>query len=150
MTVGLVFTTARAFVLGASPDSWHASDVILTLVTGGLVQVILGSWTQLLPTIGPGTPEQHARQRAVLAFAGRSRLLAYNAALIGLILVPVLGEPAMAAFASLASAVALFSVGLFAAAVGIGLGSSLKQGRSDGRVAPRGPVDRLQRRADSC
>jgi hypothetical protein len=52
------------------------------LAVGWIVQVLLASWTHLLPSIGPGTPVQHGRQREILGRAATPRLLALNAGVL--------------------------------------------------------------------
>ncbi len=48
------------------------------LTIGWIVQVLLASWTHLLPSIGPGTPVQHGLQRTILGRFATPRLLALN------------------------------------------------------------------------
>ena len=45
---------------------------------GWVIQAMIGSWSQLIPAIGPGGPEAHARQRITLGRAGTARLVALN------------------------------------------------------------------------
>ncbi len=72
MAAGLV-------VLGdASAGSWSTPLVIAPLAIGWIVQVIVASWTHLLPSVGPGGPVEHARQRVVLGRLATLRLVGLN------------------------------------------------------------------------
>jgi len=79
--VGLSLATGRlaAFAVGAAPDGWSTPLVAAPLAVGWVVQVLIASWTHLLPSIGPGDPPAHARQRAVLGRWAVPRLVALNA-----------------------------------------------------------------------
>ena len=63
---------------GATAEAWSTSIVGAPLAVGWIMQVLLASWTHLLPSIGPGTPVQHGRQRAILGRVATPRLLALN------------------------------------------------------------------------
>jgi hypothetical protein len=83
--------------------------------------VLIGSWSHLLPAIGPGDPPAHARQRAVLGSGATARLIAMDggvaAATVGLVaglpaLVPLgLGLAAVSVVAALAVFVAAAVIG---------------------------------------
>jgi hypothetical protein len=77
---GITLATARlvAFALGLAPDGWSTPLVAAPLVVGWVVQVLVASGTHLLPSIGPGDPAAHARQRALLGRVAGPRLLALN------------------------------------------------------------------------
>jgi nitrite reductase (NO-forming) len=79
--VGIVLATGRlvAFAVGAAPDGWSTPVVAAPLAIGWVVQVLVGSWTHLLPSIGPGDQPAHARQRVVLGQWAVPRLAALNA-----------------------------------------------------------------------
>jgi hypothetical protein len=51
------------------------------MVAGWLLQELVGSWTHLVPSVTPGDPTIHARQRRILAVASRTRLVAWNVGL---------------------------------------------------------------------
>jgi nitrite reductase (NO-forming) len=76
--VGLASTRIVGFGLGLDPDGWSTPLVAAPLAVGWIVQVLIASWTHLLPSIGPGGPAEHARQRAVLGMGAVPRLLALN------------------------------------------------------------------------
>jgi hypothetical protein len=68
------------FVLGgADPAAWDIGVVAAALGIGWIAQVLVGSWSHLLPAIGPGDPVGHARQRTILGRAATGRILALNA-----------------------------------------------------------------------
>ena len=79
--VGITLATGRlaAFSVGAAPDGWSTPLVAAPLAIGWVVQVLVGSWTHLLPSIGPGDQPAHARQRVVLGQWAVPRLAALNA-----------------------------------------------------------------------
>jgi len=64
---------------GVSFDAWSTVVVGAPLVLGWVAQVLMASWTHLLPSIGPGGPVDHAHQRAILGRVSGLRLLALNA-----------------------------------------------------------------------
>ena len=66
---------------GGAVAGWTIGVLVLPMVAGWLLQELVGSWTHLVPAVTPGDPARHARQRSQLAFAGRARLVAWNAGL---------------------------------------------------------------------
>jgi hypothetical protein len=71
---------ALAGVVGGGPVAgWSIGVLAVPMVAGWLLQELVGSWTHLVPSVTPGSPNDHAAQRRALAFASRSRLLAWNA-----------------------------------------------------------------------
>lgn len=66
-------------LLGADPAAWSISMVGPALVGGWLSLAIVGALAHLLPSIGPGGPVRHARQRAILAKASGTRLALLDA-----------------------------------------------------------------------
>ena len=66
---------AAALVLarGAAADAW-SSAVLVTIGVGWIAQTLVGAWTHLLPTIGPGDPVLHAEQRRILGRGSNARL----------------------------------------------------------------------------
>jgi nitrite reductase (NO-forming) len=63
---------------GASAGAWSTALVGAPLVIGWVLQVLMASWTHLVPSIGPGGPVQHALQRKVLGRLATPRLLLLN------------------------------------------------------------------------
>lgn len=53
--------------------------IAIPLVAGGIGQVLVGSWTHLVPAIGPGDQRAHAIQRQWLGRAATARWLSWNA-----------------------------------------------------------------------
>ena len=76
--IGVAEAAALVIVDGATGDAWSTALVGGPLVVGWITQVLMASWTHLLPSIGPGGPVEHARQRAVLGRLATVRLLALN------------------------------------------------------------------------
>ena len=66
--LGIALASAQlaAFAIGLTPSGWSTPLVGAALVIGWVVQVLIASWTHLVPAIGPGDQAAHARQRAVL------------------------------------------------------------------------------------
>jgi nitrite reductase (NO-forming) len=117
-------TLAASLMLGAAlglvppGDAWSSPLVMVPLALGWAVQVLIGSWTHLLPSIGPGGPREHGVQREVLGRVATPRLVALN---LGALLLAVgwpLGIAIMAGAGALLAAGALVtSVGLAASAL---------------------------------
>lgn len=68
-----------AVAAGGPVGGWSIGVLAVPMVAGWLLQELVGSWTHLVPSVTPGSPADHAAQRRVLAFASRSRLVAWNA-----------------------------------------------------------------------
>ena len=75
VTVALV-----ELILNRSLAGWSIGPLGIPLVTGWMLQELVGSWTHLVPSVTPGDPATHARQRRHLAVAPRLRLVTWNAA----------------------------------------------------------------------
>jgi nitrite reductase (NO-forming) len=69
---------AAQIVAGGSAAAWNLDPQVVPLGIGWAGQALIGAWSHLVPAIGPGSPEQHARQRAVLGRAGAARFLLLN------------------------------------------------------------------------
>ena len=76
--VAVAIAAGRVAVLGAAPDAWRLAAVIAPLAVGWVVQALIAAWTHLLPSIGPGGPAEHARQRALLGRFATPRLALLN------------------------------------------------------------------------
>ena len=113
--------------LGAAPAAWSIDLLAAPLVFGWLVQVLIGSWTHLVPAIGPGDRATHAAQRAILGRWATARLLLLNT---GIVLV-VAGQ--------LSGAFALTGIGAGAclAAIGGALAVLIVAAVATGRRAPQ-------------
>lgn len=75
LAVGAALT---AVVIGAPVRGWSIGVLAIPLVAGWLLQELIGSWTHLVPSVTPGGPSDHARQRRLLAIGSRTRLVATN------------------------------------------------------------------------
>jgi hypothetical protein len=98
---------------------------------GWIAQTIVGAWTHLLPTIGPGGPVLHAAQRTILGRAPTARLAAWQLGTALLVAGAIAaGWPAatgasealVAAGGLVAGAAAIASAGLLARAVALSRG----------------------------
>jgi len=77
--VGMALAAGRLLALGPTPDAWSTPLVAAPLAIGWVAQVLIASWTHLLPAIGPGGPAGHAVRRAILGRMATARLVALNA-----------------------------------------------------------------------
>lgn len=82
LLVTVAIAAGRIVWLGATPLAWSVGLVALPLVAGGIGQVLVGSWTHVIPAIGPGDQRAHAIQRRWLGLAALPRWLAWNAGVI--------------------------------------------------------------------
>ena len=57
-TVAAVVAAGRVLWLGADPTAWTLDLVAVPLAIGWVLQVLLGSWSHLIPSIGPGDPDR--------------------------------------------------------------------------------------------
>jgi hypothetical protein len=119
--LGVTVAAGLLAVHGATADAWSTPAVGAPLAIGWIAQVLMASWTHLLPSIGPGGPVQHARQRVILGRVSTLRLVALNA---GVALLAV-GWPwgldgLVATGAALSGATVLASVALAVAALRAG------------------------------
>jgi hypothetical protein len=73
-----VVAAAMGLLLGAPLRGWSLGLLAVPMVAGWMLQELVGSWTHLVPSVTPGDAPAHARQRRILAFASRSRLLGWN------------------------------------------------------------------------
>jgi len=76
--VVMVIAGGRILWLGADPAAWSVGLIAVPLVGGWIGQVLIGSLTHLVPSIGPGDQAVHAVQRRWLGRAASARWLAWN------------------------------------------------------------------------
>lgn len=76
--VSVAIAAGRVVEFGASPDAWSASAVIAPLMIGWLGFAILASANHLIPSVGPGDPIAHSRQRRALGRLAIARIVAIN------------------------------------------------------------------------
>ncbi|MBA3688651.1 MAG: hypothetical protein H0W81_07470 [Chloroflexi bacterium] len=65
---------------GADPAGWSLARVIGPLGSGMALQALVGAWSHLLPSVGPGDVARHAAQRRELARWATPRLVSWNVA----------------------------------------------------------------------
>jgi nitrite reductase (NO-forming) len=120
LLVALAVGAGRVIWLGSSPTAWSVELLAVPLAAGWVGQVLVGSWTHLVPAIGPGDPAAHAIQRRWLGRGAGPRWLAWNA---GTLLATVglwLGAGPLATLGgALLGAAVLAGLGLLIPAVGI-------------------------------
>jgi hypothetical protein len=73
--VGALLAGAVVVQGGATARGWESDVIVGPIALGWAAQALVGSWSHLVPAIGPGSPEVHARQRAVLGRWATPRLL---------------------------------------------------------------------------
>jgi hypothetical protein len=119
--LGVMLATGLLLAHGTAGEAWSTAVVGAPLAVGWIAQVLMASWTHLLPSVGPGGPVEHARQRAVLGRWSTTRLVALNSG-VALLAVgwPMGVAAAAAAGASLAGAAVLATVVLTALALRVG------------------------------
>jgi nitrite reductase (NO-forming) len=76
--VAVAAAAGQVIAMGATPAGWRVDLVLVPLAIGWVVQAVLAAVTHLLPSIGPGGPAEHSRQRAVLGRLATARLAALN------------------------------------------------------------------------
>lgn len=117
----------RVVWLGADPVGWSIGLVAAPLAIGWVLQVLIASWSHLLPAIGPGDQRAHAAQRRTLGRLALVRVMALNVG-VGLLWVGgALGVPIIATIGGAAvAATVLGAVALAGAAVWSGLRSGTR------------------------
>ena len=114
LLVTVAVLAERLVSLGASPASWTLDAVAAPLALGWVGQVLVGSWSHLLPALGPGDATIHARQRIVLGRWVTARFVALNSGVAGVLVGTLAGDPRavsvglVVALASMATSVGLF------------------------------------------
>lgn len=76
--VAALFGAGEIVTGSSAPAAWNLAPLAAPLGIGWVAQVLIGAWSHLVPAVGPGSPEQHARQRAILGRAGSFRLAMVN------------------------------------------------------------------------
>ncbi len=75
-----MIAAARIVSFGPTPEAWSMAVIGVPLAVGWIAQVLIGSWTHLVPAIGPGDQVAHAAQRVRLGRWGTVRVVSWNAA----------------------------------------------------------------------
>jgi nitrite reductase (NO-forming) len=87
--VAVTLASGRILWFGAVPAAWALGGIAAPLAVGWVVQVLIGAWSHLLPSIGPGDMAAHADQRASLGRGATGRVVALN---LGVVLVTLGGS----------------------------------------------------------
>ena len=95
--LGLAIAAGRVLLLGIEPTATRSDPLVAPLVAGWAGLAVLASATHLVPSVGPGGPVAHARQRETLGRGASARLLAANAGVAALALGVTLGLDALSA-----------------------------------------------------
>jgi nitrite reductase (NO-forming) len=82
--VAVTLASGRILWFGAVPAAWSLGGIAAPLAVGWVVQVLIGAWSHLLPSIGPGDMAAHADQRAGLGRGAIGRVVVLN---LGVVLV---------------------------------------------------------------
>ena len=132
--VAVGVATGPILVSGAAPSSWSIAALAGPLVIGWIAQVMVGSWTHLVPAIGPGDQAVHARQRRRLGWAATPRLAAWNGGLALVVVGVATGSAGIGTIGAAAVAVGLVvALGLLVASVAVDPGHGTRQaGRATG------------------
>ncbi|HEY4768793.1 MAG TPA: hypothetical protein VII26_07680 [Candidatus Limnocylindria bacterium] len=76
--VGAAILMADLLAHGVEPAGWSLQHTIGPLAIGWVMQALVGAWSHLLPSVGPGDAARHAVQRRELARGATIRLAAWN------------------------------------------------------------------------
>jgi nitrite reductase (NO-forming) len=77
--LAVAIAAGRTLIMGATPAAWSLETFAVPLVLGWTAQVLVGSWTHLLPAIGAGDQRGHAGARRILGRAAVPRWAGWNA-----------------------------------------------------------------------
>lgn len=114
----VVFATVPILRSGATPSAWSLAPLAAPLVVGWIAQVLVGSWTHLVPAIGPGDQAVHARQRRRLGWGAIPRWVAWNGGLALVVVGGVIENTAIGAIGATAVAGSLVvALGLLVASI---------------------------------
>ena len=112
----ILVAAGRVVWLGAEPAGWSISLVAAPLAIGWVLQVLIASWSHLLPAIGPGDQRAHAAQRRILGRLALVRSIALNVG-VGLLWVgSTLEVPIVVTIGGAAVVAPLLGAGALAAA----------------------------------
>jgi nitrite reductase (NO-forming) len=76
--IGTLILATGVLFNGAGPAGWSLPRVVGPIVIGWALQALVGSWSHLLPSVGPGDPARHAAQRRELGRWATARLAGWN------------------------------------------------------------------------
>lgn len=116
--IGSVLAAEVVAGAGATARGWDSGVVAGPLALGWAAQALVGSWSHLVPSVGPGGPEVHARQRVILGRWATARVVV---AQVGIALVslgvPMGDDRLVQGGLVLVGACAIVAVALVAAAI---------------------------------
>ena len=120
--VAVGIAAGRVIEHGASPTSWSLGFVAAPLALGWLAQVLIGSWSHIVPAIGPGDMTAHARQRVLLGRVASARFVALNLGVGMLTIATIAAGPDWTAVVGIALVVGsiVASLVLFGVAAAVG------------------------------
>jgi nitrite reductase (NO-forming) len=110
--VAVAVAAGQVIGAGGTAAGWRLEPLVVPFALGWAGQVLVGSWTHLVPAIGPGSPAQHATQRKVMGLLGRPRLVLLNLGAVALIAGQAMGVGLL-----VAAGVALVATGAAGAVV---------------------------------
>ncbi|CAN5519573.1 hypothetical protein BH20CHL7_BH20CHL7_11150 [soil metagenome] len=125
LVAAVSLAAGRLLWLGGDPAAWSIALIAAPLALGFVVQVVIGSWTHLVPAIGPGDMAVHARQRVVLGRMAAARVVALNLG-VGLAALGVIGGAPLLIGIGLALIVPSVAGALVLLAWSAGLGRRLR------------------------
>ncbi len=76
--VGTAILSVDLLAYGVAPAGWSLQHTLGPLIIGWVMQALVGAWSHLLPSVGPGDAARHAAQRRELARGATVRLVAWN------------------------------------------------------------------------
>lgn len=91
---------------GASAAAWDLRPLLVPIGVGWAAQVLVGAWSHLVPAVGPGSHEQHARQRTILGRGAVARLALVNGGALAVVAGDALAAPSLTIGGALGIAVA--------------------------------------------
>ena len=80
--VGMAVMAGRVIWLGADPGAWSLPLAGIPLVIGWVLQIMVGSWSHLIPALGPGDAVTRAVRRDLLGRGATVRLVSFNAGVL--------------------------------------------------------------------
>jgi nitrite reductase (NO-forming) len=125
--LGILLAAGRVLLDGASPAAVRIDALAAPLIAGWMGLAVLASATHLVPSVGPGDPHEHARQRVLLGTLGGTRLVIADLAVAALTVGLLFDHDGLAAAALVMVGVAL---GLTAGLVGMAVISGVRNVRS--------------------
>lgn len=133
--VATSIAAGRVLWFGAAPVGWSVALVWVPFVLGWAGQILMGSWTHLVPAIGPGDQAAHAAQRSRLGWSGPGRVTSWNIAVAFLTVGLLAGSAPLAAVGGVVIAgCVVVALGLLVGSVSRGVGgpSTFRSARAAG------------------